>query len=237
MQRVILNSGGMDSFLLSVHHMWHDAAHVFVDIGQQYLQKEAVSAARIAKHAGKELHYVKGAAIAVFEHESGIIPYRNAEMILCAAQFGDTIGLGVIADEVNSDKSPAFFEALERVLDISHTKQYWTEGKTHHIETPLLGATKAEHIKSYLAHGGELAPLLETVSCYDGGKHHCGQCASCFKRWVALAVATGQVDVQYFVTNPWEGYSIDYLRSRMPTYSSKRLQETRAAYALVGIDL
>jgi 7-cyano-7-deazaguanine synthase in queuosine biosynthesis len=126
---------------------------------------------------------------------------------------------------------------MEQVLDISHVAQYWTTGKTHCIETPLQGFTKAEHIARYLDGGGELRSLLDTVSCYNGSDHHCGRCASCFKRWVALTVATGNPLVQYFEADPWESYDLDYLRSRFPTYSAKRIEETRSAFLKAGIDL
>lgn len=228
----------MDSFLLAMQPDWrNEAVHVFVDIGQMYRVKELRSAQHIAEACGTTLREVTGAQIAFFEHSSGIIPYRNAEMILCAAQYGDEIGLGVVADEVNSDKSDAFFRAMERVLNISHMKQYWTEGKSHRILTPLKSMTKVQHIQQYLARGGGMMALLATVSCYDGDEHHCGRCASCFKRWVALAVATGDPYVQFYVDKPWEAYSQDYLRSRMHTYSETRIEETRAAYRMVGIEL
>ena len=174
MTKVILNSGGMDSCLLANHSDWVNAVHVFVDIGQAYVEKERASAIRIAEACGTTLREVKGAQISFFEHPSGIIPYRNAEMILCAAQYGDEIGLGVVADEVNSDKSPEFFYAIERVLNISHMKQYWTEGKTHRVLIPLSRMTKAQHIERYLDAGRSKKALLATVSCYDGGEHHCG---------------------------------------------------------------
>lgn len=237
MQRVILNSGGLDSCLLALQPKWRDAIHVFVDIGQAYRHKERASAYGIAEALGARFEIVQGAQIARFEHKSGIIPYRNAEMILCAAQFGDIIGLGVIADEVNSDKSPEFFMAMRAVLNISHVAQYWTDGKHHSIETPLINRTKAEHISDYLNSGGDLGILLRTVSCYDGGDRHCGRCASCFKRWVALTVATGNPEVDTFVVAPWAGYDLDYLRARLPTYSVKRVLETRQAFDTVGITL
>lgn len=237
MKKVILNSGGMDSFLLAVREDWRDAIHVFVDIQQPYKLKELISAQRIAQYCNTTLTEMRGAEIAFFEHPSGIIPFRNAEMILCAAQYGNEIGLGVIADEVNSDKSPEFFRAMERVLNISHAAQYWTEGRLHKIVTPLAGMTKAEHIKAYLSRGGKMDALLATVSCYDGDQHHCGECASCFKRWVALTVATGDPFVQFYINKPWEAYSKEALLKRFPTFSEKRIEETRFAYNRVGVEL
>ena len=48
----------------------------------------------------------KGSQIGPMEDEkSGIIPNRNAELILSAAMYGERIYFGVIKDEINSDKS------------------------------------------------------------------------------------------------------------------------------------
>ena len=67
MTKVILNSGGMDSFLLANAPWWGGCIHVFVDIGQAYVAKERASAIKIAEDCGTALREVKGAQIAFFE--------------------------------------------------------------------------------------------------------------------------------------------------------------------------
>ena len=51
-QKVLLSSGGMDSFLLACEPLLAGAVHVFVDIGQKYVAKERKSAQFVAKHVG-----------------------------------------------------------------------------------------------------------------------------------------------------------------------------------------
>lgn len=239
MTKVILNSGGMDSFFLAL--AVPDAAHVFVDVGQKYVDKELEAADIMCRRLDKELHVVAGSDFGKFEHESGIIPYRNAELILNAAQYGNEIYLGVIANEVNSDKSPEFFRAMEQVLNISHRPQYWTEGKGHRIHTPLGDRTKTQLIQALYRrvemHGGDIYlrhwdTMMGTVSCYSESAGHCGRCPSCFKRWVALTVATGQDHGHLFDAHPARWYPLAYWEDK--GYVAARIGEIRQAYKLAN---
>jgi 7-cyano-7-deazaguanine synthase len=183
---VILNSGGMDTFLMAQLTNNAPKLHVFVDVMQKYYSKELMAAQRSAHECGAELVVVSKGNIAKYEHHSGIIPFRNAELILAAAQYADNIWVGVLAGEINSDKSPEFFRAMEAVMNISHRQQYWTPGRVLRIHTPVATFTKSQLVAAYVASGKRLAPLLATVSCYSATRKHCGRCSSCFKRWVAL---------------------------------------------------
>jgi 7-cyano-7-deazaguanine synthase len=222
---VLLSSGGMDTFLLA-HELAHNgvnAMHLFVDVGQPYAQKEQAAAMYVASTVGAPFQMAMGAQMGRFEHDSGIIPFRNAELILCAAQHGGNhIYIGVIADEVNSDKSPEFMHAMTAVLNISHRPQYWTQGREFHIRTPLRDRCKSALVADYLRRGGFVAPLLGTVSCYNASAQHCGRCASCFKRWVALVNNRIKIPADHFVQNPamwrtrsqWQQAAAGYTDSR-----------------------
>lgn len=229
MSKVILSSGGMDTYLLAHLESMRDAVHVFVDVGHRYADHELQAAKVLAQYVDAPFHYVRGSNFAQYEHSSGIIPFRNAELILNAAQFGTKIYMGVIADEINSDKSIEFLEAMQEVLNISHRRQYWTEGKTFTLHTPLRAVTKAEAIREYLDKGNLLSTLLESVSCYSSTRH-CGQCASCFKRWVALTVATRQDFSDHFAKHPG-----NYARSLdMRTYTDRRRSEIEDALRIAS---
>ena len=187
MTSVILASGGLDSFLCWYIYQ-QDAANVFVDIGHKYISKEmrALRNLQLAIPNFKVIWH-KGSQIGPLEDEaSGIIPNRNAELILGAAAYGEDIYFGVIKDEINSDKSSEFIAAMTDVLNISNRKQYWTEGQTYRILTPTIEYNKTDLIQMYLDKGGLLEHLELTVSCYSDTDQHCGDCPSCFKRWVAF---------------------------------------------------
>jgi len=120
---------------------------------------------------------------------------------------------------------------MKSVLDISHTQQYWTEGKLFSLLTPFRDFSKTELVKQYLNHGGSLDALLNTVSCYAKDAIHCGRCSSCFKRWVALTNATGLDFGRHFQKHPallrtreeWIS------RSHLDKWSTRRIEETFGA--------
>lgn len=233
MNKVLLSSGGMDSFLLAHEPELKGAVHVFADIGQAYFKKELKAAQYVAETCGAEFQCVKTLNMARFEHkETGIIPFRNAELILCSAQFGQHIYLGIIADEVNSDKSPEFLRAMTQVLNISHRGQYWTEGKKFHLKTPFAHFSKTELVLRYLDRGGDLAHLTKSVSCYDGGNKHCGRCSSCFKRWVALTCATGRDQAHTFAQHPGTWRTKEEWHKKLEGYAERRVQDVFTAFAI-----
>lgn len=233
--KVLLSSGGMDSFLLAHTPELKGAVHVFVNVGQKYYKKEYPAAMFVAESCGATLHYVRASNFAQYEHSSGIIPLRNAELILNAAQFGNHIYLGVIADEVNSDKSPEFLAAMKQVLDISNRAQYWTEGTEYELLTPYRNTTKSQLVEQYLANGGDLQTLLKSVSCYSATDEHCGQCSSCFKRWVALTNATGNPDVQRFIVHPKHMMTREQWADKLRGYPVDRVREVMTALDIAGV--
>lgn len=233
MTSVILNSGGMDSFLVAFQTQNRSPVHVFVDIGHKYVEKELLSARRIAKHFGCDLIEMRGADIGRYEHATGIIPLRNAELILCAAQHGDKVLMGILADEMNSDKSFEFLRAMETVVAISCRAQYWQETPADfRVVTPLVGASKAHWIEKVYKYGtsADWSALLQTVSCYAAQETHCGRCASCFKRWVALSVACGYDAHDNFDQHPADAHPLAYWRTK--GYTEQRFAEIAAAYKL-----
>lgn len=237
MQRVLLNSGGMDSFFVA--REVPNLLHVFVDIGHKYAAKEYNSAQLIAAYFGAPLERMQGANIGEFETPSGIIPFRNTELLLCAAQHGEELYMGVLKGEINSDKSPEFFDAVVAVMDISHRKQYWSaHDRKHRVVTPLANRTKTQLVRElWLDVGGDVddhqwQAMLDTVSCYDGEDGHCGRCPSCFKRWVALTSATGLDHGHQFERHPAEWYPLRYWHDK--GYGGERYKDIHDAYVIAG---
>jgi 7-cyano-7-deazaguanine synthase in queuosine biosynthesis len=238
---VLLNSGGMDSFFVPRYTGQDITHHVFVDIGQNYVDKERAAAQRIASFYGTELVQIHGAQIAKFEHKSGIIPLRNAELLLCAGQFGENLYMGILANEVNSDKSPEFLRTMEAMMTISCRPQYWSDGKSFRIHTPLGTRSKATLVRDLWRRVGEddTAPawetMLDTVSCYSGTAGHCGRCPSCFKRWVALTVGTAYdgYGVDMFDKHPATWYPLAHWRAQ--NYPIARMSEIAQAYELAHV--
>jgi 7-cyano-7-deazaguanine synthase len=232
MQKVILSSGGMDSWLLAHEPELKGAVHVFVDIGQKYKAKESAASHALAQELGSDWEPVQGPDLGQYEHSTGIIPFRNAQMLLLAGLYGEKIYFGVIADEINSDKSVEFVRAIQDTMNISHRAQYWTHGKNYEILTPFRQYTKSDLVRRFLTNGGSLDRLLTSVSCYDAGEKHCGRCASCFKRWVALVNATNRDDWQQwgFAQHPYTWKTRDEWYAKMNDYSEERAGEIYGAF-------
>ena len=190
-QRVVLASGGMDSYLTWALFA-QEAPNIFVDIDQPYYGKEHRALQAIAKFWEGAFRFVAAPGPSMREHvlPSGIIPMRNAELIIAASHYGDHILLGVLADEINSDKSPEFMAAITAVLNISWWKQYWNQdirARVFNAYSPIRPYTKARAVAEYMDRRLPVEPLFATVSCYNGSMAmHCGACPSCYKRWVAL---------------------------------------------------
>lgn len=224
----------MDSWLLAHEPELKGAVHVFVDIGQKYKAKESAASHALAQELDSDWEPVEGPNLGQYEHSTGIIPFRNAQMLLLAGLYGEKIYFGVIADEINSDKSMEFVTAIQETMNISHRAQYWTHGKNYKILTPFREYTKSDLVRRFLANGGSLEKLLTSVSCYDAGNHHCGRCASCFKRWVALTNATGVDNWRAwdFVAHPYDWKSQPEWADKMTAYSEQRASELVSAFAI-----
>lgn len=234
----VLNSGGMDSFLAwsleSQKASWPAAPHnVFVNIGHNYAAREREALLSLAHHNARfQWIEVEGPRIGQLETPSGIIPNRNAELILAASTAGySNIMLGILHGEINSDKAPEFLGAMQTMLDITWRQQYWNAApRLHRVWSPIRHLTKTELVAAYGKSGGSVHALLATVSCYAGTELHCGQCASCFKRWVALA--------NNGVTQPWEEHPLTWdevssiqRKAQDGTYDARRAAEVNAAFA------
>jgi 7-cyano-7-deazaguanine synthase len=192
MRVVNLVSGGLDSYIAwRLYGHTQSALNLFVHLGHKYEKKE-LGALEDLKAADPYFKYevCVGAPIGNLEDPyTGIIPLRNAELILNAAQFGNVIFMGVLRDELNSDKSPEFMSAMQTVLNISWRPQYWNydEGRQYVVTSPIREFSKTELVARFCDDGNApIKCLLKTVSCYSGSMRHCGECASCFKRWVAF---------------------------------------------------
>ena len=208
-----LCSGGLDSYLA-----WKlfcpKAINVFVDIGHKYALREraAIGAIKVAD-AEFRCTDVKGAMIGRYELPSGIIPLRNAHLVLAALsafgpraeEAGDTrveVTMGVLRGEQNSDKSELFMLLLSRLLNECWRPQYWTEhGLTFSVYSPLRQLTKSEAVLQYVNAGHHPRALFATRSCYADAMYHCGQCPSCVKRALAFSAA-GVRDMTYYMVPP-----------------------------------
>ncbi len=217
---VVLLSGGLDSAtILAIARREGYVCHA---LSFAYGQRHAVeleAAARVAKALGAaehktvalDLSAIGGSAltdmaIAVPDHPTeGIpatyVPARNTVFLSVAVGWAEVLDAQHIFIGVNAvdysgypDCRPEFVAAFEQVANLG-TKA-GVEGRTLHIEAPLMRLSKAEIIRLGSGLGVDYAL---TVSCYtaDGQGRACGVCDSCRLRRQGFLEAGVQDPTRY----------------------------------------
>lgn len=220
--RVLLFSGGMDSFIAA--HLWPADLLLYVALGHRYQDQELDTIADCGLDVGIDRRLYLGD----LEREDAIIPLRNLYLAAIGSHYGDVIALGALAGEVNPDKTERFRVQASEVLTTCNAPSYWSAGRTIEVVYPLAQWTKAQLVRKYLDnHGDPEALVARTRSCYEATDLPCGWCAACVKRHIALALnglseATGRP--------PQESPHLDAIRERWDTYDPIRQMETRIAF-------
>lgn len=179
-RRVLLYSGGMDSWLID--KIWKPDVKLYVDMGTRYSQEEI---RRLPKDV-----VVERLDLSKWEREDKIIPLRNMYLIGIATNYGNEICLGATAGDRVLDKSPAFAELYEEMLNFLYQKQHWTEKRQIRINLDFKRYTKTELLKMFIRQGGDIEEAFNSsFSCYfpKDGKE-CWGCKPCFRKFIAFAI-------------------------------------------------
>lgn len=186
--RVLLFSGGLDSFIL--WHLLDKPATLYCLLGHKYQKREYDTIQRLAAFCPElEPRFTTRARCGDLEFRgTGHIPFRNLALTMAAAWEGySTIILGALAGETSRDKSRKFARDASRLLS-------YLEEPPLTIVLPARGMTKRELVRLFLQRFPEKRDLLRmTSSCYnvaDDDQRYagCGACIACFRRWVALSL-------------------------------------------------
>lgn len=199
-------SGGMDSVTM-LHEYAEEIAHaVTFDYGANHNAREIACAQLNCKELGIPLtiidlgfigHCFKSALLngadaipegnyAENNIHSTVVPFRNGIMLSVAAGLAESMGLDSVmlanhaGDHViYADCRPEFVNAMNQAI---------SEGTFAHIRlrAPYTMMTKAQIAARGVGLGIDYS---KTYSCYKGGEHHCGRCATCIERREALAAA------------------------------------------------
>ena len=199
---VVLLSGGLDSATcLALARAEGYACHALsVDYGQRH-RVELEAAGRVARSLDARSHRVvrvdlgaiggsalTDSTIPVPEAPTqGIpvtyVPARNTTLLSLALGLAEALDLRTIFIGANAvdysgypDCRPAFIEAFEALAKVA--TRAGVEGEGFRIRVPLISLSKAEIIRTGVAHGLDYAL---TVSCYqaDDEGRACGVCDSC----------------------------------------------------------
>jgi 7-cyano-7-deazaguanine synthase len=111
--------------------------------------------------------------------EKAYIPFRNLLLALQAVKYSDTIVIVGLKDDMVSDKNEDIFAEFSKIMSMM-------EGREINVISPFWGMTKYDIVKWYQNNVTIGHPLTDTISCYSGTKHFCGECPACFRKWCAL---------------------------------------------------
>jgi len=182
MTKVLLYSGGMDSWL--INQLWKPDVKLYVDINGDYSKEEI-------KRLPEDVKVVDFSLLGDYELENKFVPMRNLYFLMLASNYGDEICLGATAgDWGNKDKTPEFLNAAEEMINylLSDKKV----ARKISVCRDFINVPKSKLIRRYIAQGGDIETLKkETFSCYTpkNGKE-CLACYPCFRKF-ALLLANG----------------------------------------------
>lgn len=203
---LIVLSGGMDSVSLLYVRRETIALAVTFDYGSNHAGREIAMARENCRRLGIEhlvipldfmAKYFKSALLegadaipdadyATENMTATVVPFRNGIMLSIAAGIAESRGLKrvLIANHsgdhtIYPDCRPGFISAMSEA-----TRQGTYPGIV--VDAPFTNLTKAEIARQGSAAG---AHFSLTYSCYKGGEHHCGKCATCRERRQAFVDA------------------------------------------------
>ena len=204
MRAVVLNSGGMDSLVVTAQadFLGYDIAAIHVNYGQRTWQKELMAFRRICSHYNIErtleidapfLAHIGGSSLTdssipvekadlkTMEVPTSYVPFRNASFLSMAVSWSEVIGankifIGAVEEDTAGypDCRKVFYEAFNKVIQLGTRPETAIE-----IQTPLIELQKSEIVKK----GIDLdVPFQYSWSCYKSEGKACGICDSCARR-------------------------------------------------------
>lgn len=193
----VLFSGGVDSFVHLTYAISQfgrsKVVPVYFDVGQRYASREWTAAQLLGSKLGIRVIRVQLSGLS--EDPNGYIPLRNLRFILQVAGWESSEGVvfGMLKGEYPPDKNPKFVKRVQALIDTQFEDSTYQGKRKFSIETPFADSTKVQMVRWYLDTPLPMLPefvdkfelLGMTQACYKESLPACGQCMSCFNRWVA----------------------------------------------------
>ena len=178
MTKVLLYSGGMDSWLID--KIWKPDVRLYVDIHGAYSAEER-------RRLPEGTVVVDFPYLGATELPNGFVPLRNLYFLMIASGYGDEVCLGATAgDWGNRDKTPKFLGMAEDIMS-----ELWGDKKVARsvrVCRDFVEVPKTELLETYLSDGGSIEDVrAQTFSCYtpvDGKECLC--CYPCFRKFAIL---------------------------------------------------
>lgn len=181
MTKVLLYSGGLDSFIIS--QLIKPEVKLYFDYGTKQNEQEK-------KHLPKDV-IIKKLPIGDYTENDGLntIPLRNLIFASIAVNYGEEIIIGGLKSDYHYDKTPSFAENCTALFNSVLNNE-----KSHRkviVKVPFAKYTKTDLVEIYLKQGGSLEELNKySWSCHTPvGTKPCNKCVACQARNKAISQA------------------------------------------------
>lgn len=186
MKKVLLYSGGMDSWLIS--NIWKPDIKLYVNMHTRYSEQEI----KKIKENNEDVTIIDF-PLGQWEREDAIIPLRNLYLVMVACNItydeDVEICLGATAGDRVLDKSSEFVTKTNDLLNYLYKPQHWIpKGKQVKINIDFKSKTKTELIKMFVENGGNIDEAFhKSFSCYNPiNGCECWKCKPCFRKFVSF---------------------------------------------------
>lgn len=218
---ILLYSGGADS-LIAYFWLKKRPTLLYVNLGHQYALKEIRAMNKL--QCDFEIDYILEDDNwgRLFEDPvTAHIPARNLLLTMYAAGFGAN-KIYLVAQKGEQgipDRSPEFFKQTSEVLSFHFERDI-------EVINPFPDMYKSDMVKWFIDEVSAdvaLKMLRASLSCYQPGRGHCGQCGACFRKWVSLKV--NGFDMSKWFEGDVAQYGLDTYLPRLNTYDARRQHE------------
>lgn len=188
MEKILLYSGGLDSWLID--KLWKPDKKIYVDLHTEYSEEEK-------QRLEDDVIIIDFPDISQFMLENGVLPLRNLYLLMIACNYSNfddvEICLGATAgDYLYNDKSYTFGKKSEDLLNtIYNVGKFRHPNKNIKINLNFLEYTKYDLLKEYIENGGDIEEAFnKSFTCqHPLNNKPCWSCKYCFLKWVAFYLA------------------------------------------------
>ena len=190
LKRVLLYSGGLDSWLID--KIWKPDIKIYIDMGTKYSEIE------ISK-LPPNVTVLSFKKLGRYSLPNDIIPLRNLYLYAIAANytgFQDVeICLGALNGDRINDKTKNFADKLNELMQYLYEPQQSQPGRRIKISMPFKQYSKREMLDMYIRRGGSYKKAYySTFSCYNPANGcECLSCKACFRKSIPF-IAAGASD-------------------------------------------
>lgn len=204
MKKVLLYSGGMDSWLID--KIWKPDVKLFFHIGTK---SNEIEFERVKGMKDVEIVDFDISRFEQIDHNY-FMPLRNLHFIVYAAHYGDRICIGSIGGSVHKDNDNNFRSMTEDVINYLLSEDV-TRKEPVRVEMPYVDMSKTDLLREYIKQGGDIEKAYkETFSCYSPkGDKECLECTSCLSKFAAFynnGYSFSTEDIVKFVESTYKLY-------------------------------